>query len=491
MKVVSRTQDRTVLEQFYCEKKAKFLVIYGRYGIGKTHFVDDFFLSKKMNFLKVTGDRSKNLSAKTWLFIKKINENFKDEDSFDVEPVKNWQQAFKVFTRTMQRVSKNKKTILFFDELPWLHTKNSDLLPALEYFWSQYWSKDKRIKLIISGSDGAWILDKIINNKKGLTKHISHIIALESFNLKETRNFIKLKKNATANLTLTNNSAEIYMAFGGIPQYLSQLPKAETATQVIQKSAFTRKSWVLDEFENLLASLFDNSKVYLQILKTIAANPFGISQEMIFKKLPKVSKGIGGLSKLRALEEAGLIRSFKPIFHNRKGIFYKIGDAFTLFCLYWLEPIKKQLLTNNLRKNYWQNLQATPKWRQWATQAFALICHNHVNQIATALNLSVDAIPSSWRYAPAKIEQEGQIDLLFDCDDAIVICELQYAQKRICIDKEYGERLQKKIAIFKKITKTKKRILVAMITLKGIKKTIYSEEMLMGVVTLPDFFKNI
>lgn len=531
--MISRREERDALKQFYSSKKAELLVMHGRHGVGKTHLIDSHFSSKKIYFLKINGEKNNSLSEQISLFFEKVYEIFGDERGGHDEPVKNWQQAFKIFTwiinntansffgharasghpgkalktldfrmrgndnkdknsafgKSVKILSKSKKIVIFFNELPWLHTKNSDLLPALEYFLSQHWGYDKRIKLIISGSDGAWILDKIINNKSGLGKYVSQILTLNSLNLKQTKKFLTLDRNGVFKLLPDKKIAEVYMVMGGVPQHLSMLPKAVTAMQIIEKSAFSRNNFILPEFEKLIVSLFDSPKIYLQILKTIAADPNGISQEIIFKKLPKVSKGIGGLTKLRALEEAGLIRSFIPIYHNRKGIFYKINDELALFYFFWLEPIKKQLSKSGVIKNYWQKLQTTPKWQKWAAQAFELIAHKHSAQIATRLNLPPDAISGSWRYEPTKIEQGAQIDLLFDCDKILVLCEIVYSSKPIMIDKEYAEKLRAKIAIFQKITRCQKSITLAFITFNGIKKTIYSEEMLMGFVTLKDLFK--
>ena len=56
----------------------------------------------------------------------------------------------------------------------------------------------------------------------------------------------------------------------------------------------------------------------------------------------------------------------------------------------------------------------------------------------------------------------------------------------------YAEKLQQKINIFRKITRTKKQIFLAMVSANGIKKTMYSVEMVDGgKVNLDDFFKQL
>ena len=83
---------------------------------------------------------------------------------------------------------KDPRILLFFDEFPWLVTKNSSLLRILDYFWNQYWSKDTRIKLIICGSSAAWIIKKVIHHKGGLHNRITQKFNLKPFNLLGTKN---------------------------------------------------------------------------------------------------------------------------------------------------------------------------------------------------------------------------------------------------------------------------------------------------------------
>ncbi|MFI4954914.1 MAG: ATPase, partial [Gammaproteobacteria bacterium] len=56
------------------------------------------------------------------------------------------------------------------------------------------------------------------------------------------------------------------------------------------------------------------------------------------------------------------------------------------------------------------------------------------------------------------------------------------------INKSYAAQLNQKIETFKKVTKTHKNIFLAMISSNGIKKNMYSEEMVDAVVKLDDLF---
>ena len=99
----------------------------------------------------------------------------------------------------------------------------------------------------------------------------------------------------------------------------------------------------------------------------------------------------------------------------------------------------------------------------------------------------------AWRYAPAKgsLDDGAQIDLLFDReDDAITLCEIKYTATPFLLDKEYSKKLQRKIDVFRKNTKTEKQLFIAFIASSGLKPTMYAEELVNGVVTLEDLYAS-
>jgi uncharacterized protein len=229
------------------------------------------------------------------------------------------------------------------------------------------------------------------------------------------------------------------------------------------------------------------------MVRIMAKYVHGISQQELFKKIGKNSKGKLGLTRLRELEDSGFIISFIPHFHRKKGIYYKLIDEYVLFYFQWIEPIKSTLLKKSLNIGYWQQQQTSPAWRSWSGLAFESICYKHLRQISTALKLSPASIPNAWRYVPKKGSKEtgAQIDLLFDRNDgAITICEIKYTDIPFIIDKSYMNQLYRKMQTFKIVTGTHKQIFLALICAAGLKKNIYSTELTDAVVILADLFKK-
>ena len=484
--VVGREEELNILSQFLSSNVPEFLGMYGRRRIGKTFLIRHFFADKDVIFFDVTGTKDGPLSEQIKHFSKQIGKVF--YKSARLEVGKNWDETFELLTNTIEALEHHKKIVLFFDEFPWMATKNSRLLQNLDYYWNQHWSKNNKVKLIICGSSASWIIDNIVNNKGGLHNRLTRTICLEPFNLKDTKRFLN-------HLSIKLNNQQIlqlYMVTGGVPYYLSKIEKGLSATQNIEKLAFKKKSFLLEEFSNLFSALFSDPDTCIKIMRTIAARRYGIGQEQLLKKMGKALQGKGGLQILKALQDAGFITSFKPHFHRMKGIYYKVIDQYSLFYFYWIEPVKHTLLKKNLVTGYWDKTQSSAAWHSWAGYAFESICYEHISQISKALELSPTAIPNTWRYVPRKDskEQGAQIDLLFDRDDdSITICEIKYTAKPFVIDKQYAEKLNKKIEIFKKTMRLHKQIFLAIISVNGLQKTLYSEAMVHNIITINDLFQ--
>ena len=485
MSIVGRKKEQTQLTQLLQSPTAEFCTVVGRRRIGKTYLIRHFFQTKKVVFFNATGMKNGNINIQIKHFAEQIGATFLNGITPQIN--NTWEAAFKVLTDAMQHVKRNQKIVVFLDEFPWMATRNSRLLQTLDYYWNQHWSNDSRIKLIVCGSSASWIIDKIIANKGGLHNRTTQMIHLEPFTLNETKQYL-----GKLGFKLTNKQiTHVYIVTGGVAYYLSKFDANLSVDQNIDALAFSKNSFLLKEFDNLFASLFDDFEVYIAIIRTIAENHAGIGQKDLFVRL-KMTKGYTLLNKLKSLEDCNFIVSYIPLYNKERGVYYKVSDEYTLFYLTWIEPIKNILTRKSLGQNYWEKRKITPQWRSWSGYAFESICHKHSTQISEALGISATSVPSTWRYIPSKGAKEfgAQIDLLFDRDDdAITLCEIKYTDMPFAIDKSYAANLLRKIDVFRARTTTTKQLFLAIISASGLKKTMYSEELVNAVVTLDDLFR--
>jgi len=483
--IVGRKREQLLLQNVLTSPKAEFVTIYGRRRVGKTYLIKTFFRPKDCIFFHVTGSNKDTLKTQVKRFIDEIGNVFYAKAELKYR--NTWEEAFSDLTKALELTPKDKKVVLFFDELPWMATKRSRLLQTLDYYWNRYWVDDQRLKLIICGSSASWIIKNIVNNKGGLHNRATQLIELKPFNLKETKEFLNYKG---VNLNEAQ-ILQIYMTTGGIPHYLEHIKSGFSATQNIDMLCFSKDGILFKEFHNLFSSLFNKAEIYITLIRIIAKHHYGISQADLFREFDKKVRGGSMTSRLKDLEDTGFIVSFIPYKRIQKGVHYRIFDEYILYYLYWIEPIVNTVQKLDTSENYWVSKANSPSWKSWSGYAFESVCYKHITNIKKALNINMDAEIGNWSFVPKlnKTEEGAQIDLLFDRADGIItLCEMKYTNQQFAIDKEYAKNLLKKIDLFKKKTKTTKQIFIAIISANGLKPTMYSEELVSNVIVLNDLF---
>ncbi len=483
-KIIGRAKEIKILDSVWQSKEAEFIAIYGRRRVGKTHLIRQYFSNRGI-FIETSGEKDKPMKKQLENFMNVLSKTF-----FGGAPLRtplNWGEAFKLFTKELERIPKSQKIVLFFDELPWMATKKSGLLQSIDYYWNLHWSKFPNFILIACGSAASWMLEKLIYAKGGLHKRVTRKILLEPYHLKETQEFLQSRS-----IQLSQKQVlDIYMAMGGIPFYLRAISKGMSAAQNIDAICFQKNGLLYNEFTNLFESLFEQAAVNLTIVREIVNHGNEISREDLIDAT-KIKSG-GTLNKrLQELESSGFVQGFIPYGRKRRDRFYRVVDEYALFYLKWVEPLKDSGFKVD-EMGYWKNMFHKPAALAWSGYAFENICLKHIYQISKSLG--IDSIPShigNWRYVPKKGSKEegAQIDLLFDRDDGVVtLCEIKYSDKKFSIDKSYGKQLMKKMEVFEKYFKIKKQLFLAMITTDGLKPSIWSKELVQNEVTLSDLFK--
>ena len=85
---------------------------------------------------------------------------------------------------------------------------------------------------------------------------------------------------------------------------------------------------------------------------------------------------------------------------------------------------------------------------------------------------------------------KAQIDLVIDRRDRTTnICEIKFSVSEFSIDKDYEEKLKKKIQVFREATKTRKALQLVMITTFGVRLNAHSGIM-QSQVRMDDLFER-
>ncbi len=476
--ITGRKKELHNLEKIFKSKESEFVTIYGRRRIGKTYLIREFFENKECTFFHTTGiqDGSMQLQLKT--FSESLSKAFLK--GIPISVPKNWHDAFRFLNQTIEKTEG--KVVIFLDELPWLATQKSGLMTSLAYYWNEHWSHMSKVILVVCGSAASWLIKKVIYNKGGLHNRTSLEIALKPFSLGETQDYLK-SRDITLN---EKHILEIYMALGGIPYYLKQLDTGLTAQENIQLLFFEEEAPLVDEFNKLFDSLFDEAEAYKEIIEILSSKKEGVERSEIADKAELSTDGGTLTTRLDELKATGFIRKFKP--RNKEyGIYYTVIDEFCLFYLTWVKPN----LDEDFIENFWIKQAITPAYHSWAGYAFEAVCKKHTKQIMRALNIPAAISSNSWRFKANELHKDGaQIDLVIDrSDNAITLCEMKYTKDPFTIDKNYANALIRKHTLFKLATKTDKQLFFSMVSASGLKKNAYSDQMITKCATLTDLFK--
>ena len=483
--IIGREKEIAILESRLRSQFAEFIAVYGRRRVGKTYLIKQFFSKRDVILFEQTGLNKGNLKAQLEIFAESLSRAF--YNGVRMTTPKNWMDALHQLNLSID-MYRDKQVVIFFDELPWLAARKSGFLVALEHFWNVYWTYRKKLKLVVCGSAASWMLENLIYNKGGLHNRITARIRLQPFNLCETKKYLRY-----LGVNLNNQQIlQIYMAMGGIPHYLKEISKGLSAAQNINEICFQKDGLLFDEFDMLFHSLYEEPETYVNIIRTIAKKPKGISRKELIKAT-KITEGGRLTAQLRSLEEAGFIGGLLPLNKGKRGVYYRVMDEYVLFYLTWIEPFKevtKRAIISDA--HYWELAIKKPAWQTWTGQTFEAVCFKHANVIRKKLDIEhIAVICGDWQYQPEKYSKESgaQIDLVFDREDGcVMLCEIKYSDKPYTVTKEFVEQLKRKEAVYREKTKSKKQIFWVLIAANGVSENQYLKDTIHHVITLEDLF---
>lgn len=472
-KYMAREEQIKLMTETLAKQRSSFVAVTGRRRVGKTFLIHGIY--QKNMCLVVTGIQNATAQVQIKNFAQKISEySGKAPD----QKLRDWQEVFLFLKQYLKSLPKNKKQVIFLDELPWMSTNKSGFIQLLAHLWNDYLSHEKHFILVICGSATSWITQKIINDKGGFHNRITELIQLQPFTLAETKSFLREKKILLSDIAIV----QLYMAMGGIPYYIENIKRGESPAAAIERMCFSASGLLKNEYENLYSALFDQPEHYEAIVATLAEAKSGLSREEILKK----SKVEGGGPYTRVMNDlivSGFVIEEKPFGKLKRGSIYKLVDEYSVFYHKFIKRNKKP------QKGIWQVLSASQQYKIWTGYAFETLCYKHVEEIKKSLGIaSVYTESSSFRQAAKSGRPGFQIDLLLDRKDQVInLCECKFFDAPFEINKTYSVQLQARKALFKQVTGTKKSVFTTLITNQKHTSNSHFIDSIDAVVSITDF----
>lgn len=477
-KIIGRGTEIANIQKLIDSKDAEMLAVIGRRRVGKTFLVRSV-IGKKL-LLEITGIHNAKLQEQLQDFAFQLSKMAGNRQKLHVP--RNWTEAFRQLSVVLEKKENPKeKQVLFYDELPWLASRKSGFLPALDHFWNT-WAVKRNILIVICGSSASWMINKVIHHKGGLHNRVTKVIRLAPFTLAETKQYLWSRGVKYGEY----QTALMYMVMGGIPHYLKEVEPGKSPAQNIDSICFGRDGLLYDEFSKLYAALFENAGKHIQVIRTLATKMKGLTRAEIVKK-NNIADG-GALTRtLTELMESGFI-SVSPHFNRKKKeSLYRLTDEYSLF---YLKYIEKQ---TRPAANVWLKISSGNSWKAWSGFAFENLCLKHITEVKSALGISGVYSEESSYFKRGDNETQGfQIDLLIDRNDGIInICEAKFSSADFIIDKKYASELRNKLVGFRNATGTKKGLMLTFITSFGLKNNTHSLGLVDHSITLADLFRDV
>ncbi len=464
MHIVGRHREQERLQRILQAKRPAFLAVYGRRRIGKTYLIKHFFKDKGL-FFHLTGIQDGSLEAQLGQFSVEFSDVFlKGKER---SQPKDWFEACQLLRKEIEKIPKQTKAIIFFDELPWIVSPRSQFLQALEHLWNRYLSEMPNVILIVCGSSVSWMVDNIINNKGGLHGRVTEELRLSPFTLSETEEFLKER-----GIILDRKQIlELYMCFGGVAKYLSYVEKGKSVAQMVGELCFSYNAPLIAEFHKLYRSLFSHHEDHEQIVSLLAQHPSGLTYQELGKKTG-ISAGGTLTHRLEELKQSGFIMQTFLLGKGEKNVRYILIDEYSFFYLTWHAGVSALDLQSR-GPDYWIQQRNSQSWKTWTGYAFECVCLKHIEGIKAALGLAaVQTTATRWYYAaPRRSGKNGAaVDLVIDrADQCINFCEIKFYSDKFVITKAYAEKLRQRRECFIEQTGTQKPTFMTLITTYGAK----------------------
>ena len=478
--MIGREYEINRLEKSLKETGSELIAVYGRRRVGKTHLIRHTY-AKHTQF-EVTGVYGRDKKYQLQVFhdeLKRVDSNYSNK-----KPPANWHDAFELLKAYIKTLTGKTKKVIFFDEIPWLDTRQSQYLMWFGHFWNTFCEKRKDLIVIVCGSAASYMVQKIVLDRGSLHARLSYKLPMEPFSLYETKKYLEEVKK------IKNwgyyDILHLYIALGGIPHYLKKIEKGESVVQNIQRLCFDSKGDLINEFEEIFKSLFKYSQSHIALVRTLGKTKMGISRQKLLKDSGYQASSGRFTTALKELEASGFVTEY-PAFGKKTRSLFRLSDEYSYFYLKYIEPNKKQT------KDFWVTKSANQSYITWAGFNFETICLKHVEQIKKALGISgLGSRNSSWSVKGTDNKPGALIDLVIDRNDNwINLCEMKFYNKEFSFGKTVNDNIQNKVRQFRLDTSTNKATAITMITTYGVKANLNFTNTVSNSLTMEILFEKM
>lgn len=430
---IGREEELARLNDVAALRRSAMVVIKGRRRVGKSRLVSEF--AKDMVLLPFAG-----MAPIDGISSQDQYKTFANNLSalFNIPPFTfdDWLDGFAHLTRHLG----DKPTVILFDEISWMGSKDPTFLPKLKIWWDSISEKKQNIILILCGSVSTWIEENIIKSTAFFGRVTLHL-TLNPLSLAESHLLLK-------ELNIKCSPYDVFRILsitGGIPWYLENIQDNKSVDENIKRLCFSPNGLLVEEFNLIFHDLFDRrGDLYKRIIATLAQ---GMRDYTEVRQALNYAEG-GGLNPyINALITSGYITkhqgwSIKTGKPSKRSLF-RLSDNYLRFYIKVVEPVLSRINSNAFKE---VPLSSIPGWNTvMGIQVENLLLANR-RQILNAIGIYPQDVLWDNPYLQHKTKaHEGvQIDYLVQTvTKTLYLCEFKFNRNEL--KSEVIDEVQKKI----------------------------------------------
>ena len=421
---IGRTQELAHLEGLIQSQKPAMAVIKGRRRVGKSRLAAQFACDKV--FLPFAG-----LAPVEGVTEQDQRNVFANHLStlFHLPPFtfSDWLDGFALLSRHLGK----QPTVILFDKISWMGSKDPTFLPKLKMWWDTLSEKQSKIVLILCGSVSTWIEENIIKSTAFFGRIALHL-TLNPLSLAESCQLLKERGVKASPYDIFR----ILAIMGGIPWYLENVQPYHSIDENIKRLCFSPNGLLVEEFNLIFHDLFDRrGDVYKKIITILSEGMRTYAQIRDSLNYPA---GGGVAPYLDALIISGYVTkhqswSIKTGKPGSKSLF-RLSDNYLRFYLKAITPQLGKIATNSFKD---MPLSALPGWSALTgLQTENMLLANR-SQILKAIGIyPQDVVMDNPFLQNTNQSHEGvQIDYLVQTTtNTLYLCEFRFTRNEIRSD---------------------------------------------------------
>lgn len=329
-----RHRELKILHELLEHRSASLVVIRGRRRIGKSRLAEKFCESFTKHFTFVGLPPEKNVTAE--IERKHFANELERQTGLSGLRSDDWDFLF----HNLAQFAKSGRVLIILDEINWIGTKDPAFLGKLKTAWDQYFKKNPKLVMILSGSLSGWIEKNIISST-GYFGRVELDIFLKELPLADCNYFWSPYQDKIS----AYEKFKILCVTGGVPRYLESINPKIPAEENIRRLFYRKEGLFFKEFDRIFSDIFSGrSPTYKKIVERLAAGPAEL--EDIYEAL-RVEKSGAYSEYMNDLVKTGYV-SRDYTWSIKEGKYrtisrFRLSDNYLRFYLKYIEPYKEDI----------------------------------------------------------------------------------------------------------------------------------------------------